>query len=318
MEQYTFADAEFDNKKHVTGMETFLARMDALIPWPQLERLIEGHYPKAGNGRRPYDLSVMLRVHCMQLFYNLSDPMMEDWLHLMEPMRRFAGLRLSGPIPDESTILKFRHLLEKHQLGEKILAIVNAHLAGKGISYREGTIVDATIVSAPGSTKNSTGKRDPEMGHTWKGKKPYFGAKVHVGMCEKYGLVHSLAITPANVHDIRVVRPLLHGEESRCRGDAGYLGVEKRPEVKDLNIEWIISAKIGRRKTMDEGELGEEREKASVRAKGEHFFHRAKCQFGYWKVRYRGLEKNLNRFQMLAAFANLLRGDGILSRMAAA
>lgn len=317
MEQYTFADAEHDHKKHVTHMETFLARMDALIPWPLLERLIEEHYPKAGNGRRPYDLSVMLRIHCLQLFYNFSDPMMQDYLNLMEVMRRFVGLRLSGPIPDETTILKFRHLLEKHGLGGKILEIVNGHLARRGLDYRAGTIVDATIVSAPSSTKNSTGERDPEMGHTWKGKKPYFGMKVHVGVCEKHGLVHSVEGTPANVHDIHMVRPLLHGEESRCRGDSGYLGAGNRPDLKDLNIEWIISSRLGKRKTMGEEERRKEWEKSSVKAKVEHVFHRFKCQFKYGKVRYRGLEKNMNRFQMLAAFANLLRGDGILSRMAA-
>lgn len=317
MEQYTFADAEYDNKKRTPRMEEFLARMDALIPWPLLVGLVVEYYPKAGNGRRPYELEKMLRVHCVQAFYNLSDPMTEDWLTLIEPIRRFTRLRLSGPIPDETTILKFRHLLEKHQLGEKIMEVVNEHLARQGLGYRAGTIVDATIVAAPSSTKNSAGTRDPEMGHTWKGKAPHFGMKVHAGVCEKHGLVHHLAGTPANVHDIHMVRPLLHGDEARCRGDSGYLGAGKRPDLKDLDTEWIISSRPHKRKTMSEEQLREEREKGSVKAKVEHVFHRFKCQFHYGKVRYRGLEKNMNRFFVLAAFANLLRGDGILSRMAA-
>lgn len=306
MTQLTFSEAEYTHKKRKTRREKFLEQMDDLIPWKQLEKKIARHYPKPGNGRRPYPLSVMLRVHCMQLFYNLSDPAMEDALYEIESMRRFAGLRLTGPIPDETTILNFRHLLEKHQLGKAILKEVNKYLERNGLLLREGTIVDATIISAPTSTKNKEKKRDPEMHQAKKGNEWHFGMKMHIGVDETFGVIHSMKTTAANAHDITQTEHLLHGEESTCYGDAGYLGVEKRDELKDKDIEWEIAARLGKRKTMNAIELSLEKTKASIRAKVEHPFRTVKRQFGYDKVRYRGLDKNTNRLATLSAFTNLL------------
>ena len=202
MDQPTFADLEYDGKKRKTRREIFLERMDRLIPWDQLEERIRPFYPKAGRGRRPYELSAMLRIHCVQLFYNLSDPGMEDMLYEVESVRRFVGLRLSGPLPDETTILNFRHLLEEHELGRSLFEEVNRHLESQGLRLREGTIVDASIIEAPSSTKNRAGERDPEMRQTKKGNAWHFGMKVHIGADAETGVVHSVTTTPANVHDV--------------------------------------------------------------------------------------------------------------------
>ena len=312
MDQLTFSEAEFHHKKRKTRREKFLEQMDQLIPWKRLEKKIARYYPKPGNGRRPYPLSTMLRVHCMQLFYNLSDPAMEDALYEIESMRRFAGLSLSGPLPDETTILKFRHLLEQHKLGKEILKEVNRHLEKEGLLLREGTIVDATIISAPTSTKNQSGQRDPEMHQTKKGNEWHFGMKMHIGVDETFGVIHSLETTPANTHDITQTEHLLHGQEDTFWGDAGYLGADKRENLSDRNIEWNIAARPGKRKKMNGVELLLEKTKASVRAKVEHPFRRVKQQFGYNKVRYRGLEKNNNRLHVLAACSNLLTCKSML------
>ncbi len=313
MNQISFSVAEYPYKKLKTRREKFLEQMDKLIPWNQLENKIAKYYPKPGKGRRPYPLSKMLRVHCMQLFYNLSDPAMEETLYEIESMRRFAGLSLTGPIPDETTILNFRHLLEKHQLGQMILKEVNHHLQRKGLLLREGTIVDATIISAPTSTKNKEGKRDPEMHQTKKGNQWYFGMKMHIGVDETLGVIHSMETTAANAHDITQTERLLHGKEVTCYGDAGYLGVEKREELKDKEIKWEIAERPGRRKAMNAEERFLEKTKASIRAKVEHSFRTIKRQFGYDKVRYRGLEKNANRLAVLSAFTNLLTCQKMLS-----
>ena len=195
MDQPTFADLEY-GKKRKTRREIFLERMDSLIPWGQIEERIRPFYPKAGRGRRPYELSVMLRIHCVQLFYNLSDPGMEDMLYEVESVRRFVGLRLSGPLPDETTILNFRHLLEEHELGQSLFEEINRHLESQGLRLREGTIVDASIIEAPSSTKNRAGDRDPEMRQTKKGNGWHFGMKVHIGADAETGVVHSVATTP--------------------------------------------------------------------------------------------------------------------------
>ena len=192
MEQPTFSDLEYQGKKRQTRREIFLERMDELIPWQRMEERIRPYYPEAGRGRRPYELSVMLRVHCVQLFYNLSDPGMEDLLYEAESVRRFVGLRLSGPMPDESTILHFRHLVEKHELGQGLFQEINSHLEAQGLRLREGTIVDASIIEAPSSTKNRTGGRDPEMDQTKKGNQWHFGMKVHIGVDSETGVVHSM------------------------------------------------------------------------------------------------------------------------------
>jgi IS5 family transposase len=247
----------------------------------------------------------------MQLFYNLSDPAMEDALYEIESMRRFAGLRLSDRLPDETTILNFRHFLEQHNLGKKIFKEVNAHLEGHGLMLREGSIVDASIISAPSSTKNQKGERDPEMHQTRKGNQWHFGMKVHIGVDDVLGLVHSREATPANVHDLEAAPKLLHGKEKRVLGDAGYRGIEKRDEHKDRDVKWYIAERPGRRRAMEPGsdEAWIEEFKASMRAKVEHPFFWVKRIFGYNKVRYRGLAKNRNRLCVLTTFANLLIGQ---------
>ena len=245
--------------------------MDRLIPWELLEARIEPFHPKPGRGRRPYPLSTMLRVHCVQLFYDLSDPGMEDLLYEVESVRRFAGLRLAGPLPDETTILKLRHLLEEHDLGERLFAEINAHLASLGYGVRKGTIVDASIVDAPSSTRNAKGGRDPEMHQTKKGSQWHFGMKAHIGVDAETGLAHSLETTAANVSDVGTAHAVLHGGEDTAGPDAAG-----------------------------------EKAMASVRAKVEHPFLYLKRHFGYAKVRYRGLAKNRQRIALLLGFANLL------------
>ena len=308
MEQATFAELEHDAKKRRTRREAFLEKMDALIPWERLEARIEPFHPKAGRGRRPYPLGAMLRVHCVQLFYNLSDPGMEDLLYEVESVRRFVGLRLSGPLPDETTILHFRHLLEKHGLGEALFEEINTHLASLGHRLKTGTIVDASIIAAPSSTKNRTGERDPEMHQTKKGKQWYFGMKAHIGVDAESGLAHSVETTAANVSDVVMAHALLHGGEERVWGDAGYQGVGKREENRGVEVDWEVAMKPGKRRLLDKGSAQEsaERGKASVRAKVEHPFLCVKRRFGYAKVRYRGLAKNRQRIAVLLGFSNLL------------
>ena len=289
MNQPTFADLEYEGKKRKTRREVFLERMDSLIPWGQLEERIRPFYPKAGRGRRPYELSAMVRIHCVQLFYNLSDPGMEDMLYEVESVRRFVGLRLSGPLPDETTILNFRHLLEEHELGQGLFEKINRHLESQGLRLREGTIVDASIIEAPSSTKNRAGDRDPEMRQTKKGNEWHFGMKVHIGADAETGVVHSVTTTPANVHDVTEAHRLLHGGEKRVWGDAGYQGVDKRAENRELGVEWQVAMRPGRRRQLEPGsyEALAEKRKASVRAKVEHPFLYVKRHFGYAKVRYR-------------------------------
>ena len=289
--------------------QTFLERMDGLVPWAELEQRIAPVYPKRGRGRRPYALRVMLRIHCLQLWFNLSDPGMEQELYDSRSMLEFAGLSLSEPIPDETTILHFRHLLERHQLGTALFATINAHLARQGLQVREGTIVDSTIISAPSSTKNRERARDPEMHQTRKGRQWFFGMKLHTGTDARTGLVHSLHTTAANVSDVTEAHRLLHGGESAVWGDAGYQGVEKRPEHAGSEVRWQVAMRPGLRRLLLPGgaEARAERRKASVRAKAEHPFLYVKRHFGYAKVRYRGLEKNRQRLALLLGFANLLR-----------
>jgi len=311
VEQKTFSELEYDNKKRKTRREIFLERMDGLIPWKRLEKRIRRHYPKAGKGRHPYPLSVMLRIHCVQLFYNLSDPAMEDMLYEIEAVRRFVGVRLSGPIPDETTILNFRHLLEEHALGKKLFKEINAHLDDQGLILKEGSIVDASIIAAPTSTKNKARERDPEMHQTKKGNEWHFGMKMHIGTDDELGLVHSVTGTSANVHDITEAERLLHGEEERVRGDSGYRGIDKRPEHRDRDTNWQISMTPSKRRLLNPRsvEARQEKSKASIRAKVEHPFRYVKQMFGYSKVRYRGLQKNMERIHLLLGFSNLLIGD---------
>jgi IS5 family transposase len=308
MDQITFSELEYENKKRKTRREKFLERMDELIPWEKLEKKIRRHYPKRGRGRPPYPLSVMLRIHCVQLFYNLSDPAMEDMLYEIESVRRFVGLKLAGPIPDETTILNFRHLLERHRLGTKLFEAINRHLADHELMLKEGTIVDASIVSAPTSTKNQDKARDPQMHQAKKGNEWFFGMKMHIGVDEALGIVHSISTTAANVHDITETANLLHGEEECVWGDAGYQGVHKRSEHEDRKVDWLIAIRPGKRRQLNPRSIAgrAEKAKASVRAKVEHPFRYVKRMFGYDKVRYRGLAKNAERISLLLGFANLL------------
>ena len=307
MKQMTFADAEYAGKRKQTRKELFLIEMEQVVPWQGLIALIEPHYPKGEGGRPAYPLMAMLRVHLLQNWFGYSDPAMEEALYETTILRQFAGLSLER-IPDETTILNFRRLLERHELAAGILAVINGYLGDRGLSLRQGTIVDATLIHAPSSTKNKDGKRDPEMHQTKKGNQYYFGMKAHIGADSESGLVHSVVGTAANVADVTQVDKLLHGEENLVSGDAGYTGVEKRAEHAGRSVIWQIAA---RRSTYQQlsplykAKRKIEKAKAQVRAKVEHPFRVIKRQFGYTKVRFRGLAKNTAQLITLFALSNL-------------
>jgi transposase, IS5 family len=309
-DQLSFSDAEYIGKRKQTRREVFLGEMDRVVPWARLEAVIAPHYPKAGGGRRPYALSTMLRIHFLQQWYALSDPAMEEELYENASMRRFAGLSLAhGSVPDETTILHFRHLLERHGLSGRIFEAVKVHLEAKGMLLRQGTIVDATIISAPSSTKNRSGARDPEMHQTKKGNQWYFGMKAHIGVDAESGLVHTVIGTPANVADVTQADELLHGDETTAFGDAGYAGADKRPGRKQM-ADWHVAMKPSRRRALGESALDRiteeiERVKAQVRALVEHPFRVVKRQFGHVKTRYKGLVKNTAQLYVLFALSNL-------------
>ena len=309
----TQADAGFALHRKATKRDVFLAEMDQVVPWSALCALIEPHYPKVrenGAGRRPIGLERMLRIHFLQQWYALSDPGVEEALYDSEAMRRFVGIDLGREAaPDESTVLQFRHLLERHGLAKQILAEVNRYLAGHGMKLSRGTIVDATIIAAPSSTKNRDKARDPEMHQTRKGNQWYFGMKANIGVDVHTGLVHTASATAANVPDVVEVPNLLRGGETSVYGDAGYIGADKRVPKK-RGRHWFIAAKRGRIKATEDDELRDTLEqiehlKASIRAKVEHPFRVVKRQFGYVKVRYRGLAKNGAQVLTLFALANL-------------
>ncbi len=312
MTQMSFSDAEYAGKRKQTRRERFLAEMEQVVPWAGLLALIEPFYPKAGNGRPPYPLETMLRIHLLQNWFALSDPAMEEALYEITSLRQFAQLSLTqGCIPEDTTIMNFRHLLEKHGLASGILAVINDHLGNRGLSLRQGTIVDATIIHAPSSTKNQDGKRDPEMRQAKKGNQYYFGMKAHIGADAESGLVHSVVGTAANVADVTQVDQLLHGEENVVCADAGYTGVEKRPEHAGREVIWQIAArrssykKLSKRCALYKAKRKIEKAKAQVRAKVEHPFRVIKRQFGYTKVRFRGLAKNTAQLVTLFALSNL-------------
>lgn len=310
MTQLTFSDAEYAGKRKRTRREVFLAEMDQVVPWSALLALIEPHYPKVGRGRRPYPLATMLRIHLLQNWFGYSDPAMEEALYEVSPLRQFAKLSLLDAIPDETTMLHFRHLLERHGLAAKMLEAVNRDLSKRGLLLRQGTIVDATIIHAPSSIKNSSGTRDPEMHQVKKGNQWFFGLKAHIGVDRDSGLVHTVVTTSANVADVTQTHTLLHGKERTVFGDAGYTGADKREELKDKRIDWHIAERRCRVKAMPEGELKDvtvwlEHLRAKVRARVEHPFRVIKQQFGFQKVRYRGLAKNGAQILTLFALSNL-------------
>jgi IS5 family transposase len=294
-----------------TRRREFLEEMDRVVPWRELVELVSTYQADKGRGRPPFATEVMLRIHFMQQWFNLSDPAMEEALHDMPLFREFAGLGgWADALPDETTILRFRHLLEKHKLAPKILATVNDMLAAKGLLLRQGTVVDATLIAAPSSTKNDSGQRDPEMKQSRKGQQWYFGMKAHIGVDAESGLVHTVRGTAGSVNDVVEANQLLHGEEKKVFADAGYQGAAKRPDARD-GVEWLVAMRPGKRKKLDPDKAHDqlteqiERLKASVRAKVEHPFRVIKRQFGHVKVRYRGLRKNTAQLHTLFALANL-------------
>jgi transposase, IS5 family len=305
-QQTLAAQASFEKYGRKSKREPFLDHMEQVVPWAELQALIEPHYPKGENGRPPVGLSIMLRVYFVQQWFNLSDPGAEEALYESPALRRFAGVDLGrAPAPDETTILQFRHLLEKHELGGAILQAVNEYLESRGIRISRGTIVDATIIHAPSSTKNRSGERDPEMHQTRKGKQWYFGLKAHIGVDSKEGHVHSLCTSAASVADKHMLPDLLHGEERKVWGDVGYQGQgeairEAAPHAQDMT-----SRRVQYENFVDELEKAKNRTKARVRAKVEHPFRILKRIFGFEKVRYRGIKKNHHRLCTCFALVNL-------------
>lgn len=308
MKQLSLAESGFVKKPKVTRRQVFLAEMERVVPWARLVALIEPHYPRVGTqgGRPPMPLETMLRIHFMQQWFALSDPAMEEALHDMPVMRAFAGLDAGvDAIPDETTILNFRHLLEAHGLAEAVFAEVNRLLAEKGLLLRQGTLVDATLIAAPSSTKNREGQRDPEMSQTKKGNQWYFGMKAHIGVDADSGLVHTVVGTTAKVPDMAMFETCLHGDEERVAADRGYDYPRLRAYLGERGVADYIAhkAKPGRPLCAWAAHLN--RLIARLRAKGEHPFRVVKRQFGYVKVRYRGLAKNTAQLTTLFALSNL-------------
>ena len=316
MKQMSLDTTGFERKTKRTRKRAFLDEMNLVVPWAELVSLIAPHSPtrSAKGGRPPFAVETMLRIHFLQQWFNLSDPAMEEALYDTPMFREFAGLDMGEDrLPDESTILRFRHLLEAHNLSLQILATVNATLMAKGLLLKQGTVVDATLIAAPSSTKNQDGERDPEMHQTKKGNQWQFGMKAHAGVDADSGLVHSVATTAANAHDVTQAHALLHGEETDVFADSGYRGVEKREEIQAQHpdVNWHIAMMPGKRKMLDkETPMGAvleklEQAKASIRAKVEHPFRVIKRQFGFVKVKYRGLAKNTANLVTLFALSNL-------------
>jgi transposase, IS5 family len=306
MRQATLAMAGFERYAKTTRRAAFLDEMERVVPWPALCALIALVYPKPGNGRPPIGVERMLRIYFLQHWFNLSDPGVEEALYDSQAMRRFAGIDLGRePVPDETTMCRFRHLLEAQDLGRRLFDEVPRHLAEKGLKIATGTIVDATIIAAPSSTKNAHKARDPEMHQTKKGNQWYFGMKAHFGVDSRAKLIHAVAATAANVADSTVLPELLHGRETRVWGDQAYRGqraVIRRcaPRARDF-----VNRRYRHRGVVDQVERAKNRTKSKVRAKVEHPIGVIKRVFGFAKVRYRGLKKNLHRLLVTAALANL-------------
>lgn len=310
MKQQTLAmaaDQSFEHYRKPTRRDMFLETMERIVPWQALCAVIAPYYPKAGNGRPPIGLERMLRIHFLQHWFNLADLACEEALYDSPSLRRFVGIDLGRePVPDATTLLKFRHLLERHQLGEQLFAEAGRVLQESGMTVKAGTIVDATIIAAPSSTKNAGRARDPEMHQTKKGQQWYFGMKLHIGVDSQSGLAHSAVVTPANVHDKHPLPQLLHGDEKRVYGDNAYQGQAeqiraKAPQAKDFTNERVRRRKD---KPADEVRRAKNRTKSKVRAKVEHVFAVVKRLWGFTKVRYRGLVKNANRAFTALALAN--------------
>lgn len=316
MKQMSLNTTGFDRKTKRTRKREFLDEMNLVVPWSEMVALIAPHAParNAKGGRPPFAVATMLRIHFLQQWFNLSDPAMEEALYDTPMFREFAGLDMGEDhLPDESTILRFRHLLEAHNLSLQLLATVNATLTAKGLLLKQGTAIDATLIAAPSSTKNDRGERDPEMHQTKKGNQWHFGMKAHIGVDADSGLVHTVVATAANDHDITQAYKLLHGKEADVHTDSGYRGIEKREEIqkREHQPNWHVAMTPSKRKTLDKdtpmGAILEqlEKTKASIRAKVEHPFRVIKRQFGFVKVKYKGLAKNTANLVTLFALGNL-------------
>ena len=312
MQQISFSQLEYAGKKRVTSRERFLGEMEQVVPWSVLLDALTPYYPKGRRGRPPLGLERMLRAYFIQQWYGLSDEGVEDAITDSQALRNFVGIDLSREsAPDATTLLQFRHLLERHDLTRTLFARINAQLEAQGLMMKEGTMADATLLPAPSSTKNQEKTRDPEMHQTKKGNQWYFGMKGHIGVDSQSGLVHTVTGTAAHVGDVTETAKLLHGEETEVFLDAGYTGIEKREEVQGKQVTWHVAMKRGKLKAMVEDELKalyvkRERLKASIRAKVEHPFHVLKNLFHYRKVRYKGLFKNTVQLHMLFGLVNLV------------
>ncbi len=310
--QRSFSELEYMGKKRLTRREKFLNEMGDIIPWSKLLLLIAPYYPKSGKpGRQPVGLSKMFRIHCMQNWFNFSDRQMEDALYEIESVRRFAGFTsvLEG-LPDETTILNLRHLLEEHELTQTILTTINAHLKEQGLMVSQGTMVDATIIEAPTSTKNKDKARDPDMHSARKGNQWHFGMKIHIGADVDSGAVHTVTTTSANIADINELPKLLRDDDAVIFADAGYTSDSYKRGVKKVGLRWCVNDKRKPKKNLSASQKRRNRKQSSVRARVEHVFRVIKQQFGFQKTRYRGLKKNTSQVHMLIALTNLymLRG----------
>jgi IS5 family transposase len=307
MKQATFASLAFDGKKKQTRRERFLAEMEAVVPWAALLAVIAPHYPKAGRrGRPPMPLETMLRIYFMQQWYALSDPAMEDALYEIESMRRFARLELADDaMPDETTILKFRHLLERHALTGQMMNVINDTLEQRGLLLKGGTMVDATIIHAPPSTKNQDKQRDPDMHQTKKGNQWYFGMKIHVGADVDSGLAHTVSVTSANTSDISQLPCLLREDDRAVFGDKGYVNNQIKRSARAAGVFWGVSLKASAQHRLTQANKRFNHRMSSIRARVEHLFRVIKRQFGYTKVRYKGITKNAAQVFSLIGLTNL-------------
>ena len=310
MKQRSLSMTGYFDKGKKTKREAFLAEMERVVPWSRLLALIEPHYPKGSpaGGRPPLPIERMFRIYCLQQWYNLSDPGAEEALYDSITMRQFAGVRDDDDvIPDESSILNFRRLLERHKLTERVLTEINAHLSERGLFVGKGTIVDATIINAPSSTKNAEKKRDPQMHQTRKGKQWYFGMKMHTGVDDGFGLVHTVRATSANVADVNVFGELLHGSEERVHGDSAYHSKVHKAQAEACDLEFNVNERGTKHHPLTAAQKARNRRFSRVRAIGEHPYLVVKQLWGHAKVRYRGIAKNLAQMTALFALANLYR-----------
>ncbi len=306
MKQATLAAVGFERYGKTTRRAVFLAEMDQVVPWSALCALVEPVYPKPGNGRPPVGVERMLRIYFLQQWFNLSDPAVEEALYDLLAMRGFVGIDLGRePVPDETTVCRFRHVIERHDLGSRLFEEVHRHLEAKGLKLSKGTIVDATIIAAPSSTKNAEKARDPDMHQTKKGNQWYFGMKAHVGIDSRSKIIHAVVATAANVADSEILPDLMHGEETRVWGDQAYRGQTDVIKAHAPNAKDFTNRRYRHRGIVDEIERAKNRTKSKVRSKVEHSIGVIKRVFGFAKVRYRGLDKNANRLFVTCALANL-------------